>query len=182
MSGEEKHEGLARAGDKLQEMAGALAGKASANTAGARSAEAFVKSASVGDLYEIEAARIALDRSGSGEVQKIARQMIADHIANTNHLRSALRMNETPDGLAPAATLDSRRKTLVANLKKAPDDKFDGTYLDQQIASHEETADLMTGFAEHGDNAQLRSLAMSAAPVVERHLRATRDVRERLQR
>ncbi len=106
--------------------------------------------------------------------------MIVDHTTSTHHLRSALRMNSTRGLPPPPTELDERRKTMIEHLEAAPDEKFDETYVDQQVLAHKETVDLMTGFRDHGDNPQLRSLAAGTAPVVTRHLAHMERLRARL--
>jgi putative membrane protein len=66
--------------------------------------------------------------------------------------------------------LDTRRQTMIDHLREAPDDGFDAAYASQQVLAHEETVALMRSYASGGDNPQLRSLAQSALPVIERHL------------
>lgn len=154
--------------DRAMDAVGGAVGAASASVA--TSADGFVTNASIGDRYEIEAARIALERSRSAEVRAAAKQMIVDHTAMTSHLLAALEMNETTGVAPPPPELDTRRKTMLNHLAEAPDDKFDATYLSQQVLAHEETVTLMREYGERGDNPQLRSVAMSARPVVERHL------------
>lgn len=176
----EKHEGMRRTMDKAGDVVGGMVGRMTASTAGSTRADEFVKSAAIGDLYEITAAKLALRRARSEEVKAAAHKMIADHTTSTHHLRSALRMNSTR-GLPPAPTeLDERRETMIQHLEAAPDERFEETYLDQQVLAHKETVDLMTGFREHGDNPQLRSLAAGTAPVVERHLAHMERLRARL--
>jgi putative membrane protein len=53
-----------------------------------RSTDEFVEKAATGDMYEIEAARIALRRSGSAGIRSIAQQMIDDHTASVHHMQA----------------------------------------------------------------------------------------------
>lgn len=167
MSSEQKS-GIGRVVEKAVDTVGAVA--ATANAATTTSAETFVEKAAIGDQYEIAASRLALSRSRSPEVRQVARQMIADHTANSHQLMAALEMNEAAGVPAPPRALDSRHQTMIDELNDAPEDSFDSLYLDQQVKAHQETVALMRGYASGGDNPQLRSLALSAVPVVERHL------------
>ena len=166
----EKHEGLHRAKDKASDAVGGMVGRAAANSVGSSSAAAFVENAAIGDMYEIAAGKLALKHAQSDEVKAAAKKMIADHTTSTHQLRSAMLMNETRGVPAPPDAIDARRKAMLDHLEAAPAHKFDATYLDQQVLAHKETVDLMTGFRDHGDNAQLRSFAGGTAPVVQRHL------------
>lgn len=173
----EKHTGLRHTLDKTVDTLGGMAGRASAKTAGSHSAAEFIESAAISDKYEIAAAEIALQRSRSERVKQAALKMIHDHTTSTHQLKSALRMNETAGLPAPPASVDERRRTMLDHLAKAPDDKFDATYLDQQVLAHKEAHDLMSGFASNGDNPQLRSFAQGTAPVIARHLKHMEGLR-----
>lgn len=166
-----KHEGIVGLVDKASDAVGGMVGRASAKTAGSHSAAAFVENASIGDMYEIAAGKLAVRHARSEQVREAALKMIDDHTTSTHQLQSALLMNETGNALAIPDSIDQRRKTMLDHLEAAPADKFDSTYLDQQVLAHKETVDLMTGYRDSGDNAQLRSFAAGTAPVVERHLR-----------
>jgi putative membrane protein len=135
--------------------------------------------ACISDLYEIEAAEIALRRSPSDSVRAFARMMVEHHTTAMHQMRSALRSSEVtrdfPE-LAPTRELDKRREGLIKHLQEAPDDAFDKTYLDQQRMAHQEAITLHKGYAEDGDNPQLRSLAMGGLPMIERHLEAVKRI------
>lgn len=163
MTGELENK-LDKAGDTL----GGTAGKMDA--ARTTDADGFVENAAIGDIYEIEAANIALDRSRDPSIHAIAKKMVADHTASTHHLQAALEMNETNGVIDPPKVPDARRKKMLQHLSEAPEDAFDKTYLDQQVLAHEETVSLMESYCEGGDNAQLRSVAQGNLPVVKRHL------------
>jgi putative membrane protein len=162
--------------DRTMDAVGGALGTAKASVAS--SADSFVENAAIGDRYEIEAAAIALERSRSADVRAAAARMIVDHTANTHHLMAALEMNETAGVPPPPAGLDTRRETMLKHLAEAPNDKFDATYLAQQVLAHEETVALMSQYGESGDNPQLRSLALSGGTVVERHLEHMRMLKD----
>lgn len=175
---EERQGAIGHAVDKMMDSAGGMLGAAKA--AATTSAATFVENAAIGDRYEIESAELALRRSQSPEVHAAARKMILDHTANTHHLMAALEMNEAQGVPQPPQALDTRRETMIDHLRDAPDDKFDETYAAQQVLAHEETVALMRSYGGGGDNPQLRSLAQSALPVVERHLEHMTMLRDRL--
>ncbi len=54
---DEKHEGMRRAMDKAGDVVGGMVGRMSARSAGSTSADDFVTSAAIGDLYEIASAK-----------------------------------------------------------------------------------------------------------------------------
>lgn len=164
--------------DKMQDAIAGMAGRATASTVS--TADAFVKNAAVADLYEIRAARLALQRSSSPQVKAIASEMINDHTTSIHQLKAALEMNETKGIPPPPQELDTRREKMVEHLNAAPEDKFDTTYLDQQILAHQEALALLLSYRDKGDNPQLRSVAAGAAPVVYGHLQQMKALKPHL--
>jgi putative membrane protein len=128
--------------------------------------QGFVTAAATSDMYEIAAAKIALDRSSDPAVKKFAKRMIHDHSATTAAVKKIL-----AGGVAatPPADLDERRKGLINDLKAARPADFDKTYIDQQVAAHAEALTLFKGFADHGDNAALKTFASDTAPKIQEH-------------
>lgn len=173
MAGEIKH-----AFDKVTDTIGGMAGKMGAGMTS--SADGFVEQAAIGNRYEIEAARLAMQRSGSELVRLFAQRMLLDHTTAMHQMSAALEMTETADVSAPPPGLDTRRQTMIRHLADAPDDDFDATYVDQQLLAHEETVTLMRNYVREGGNPQLRSLAMGTLPVVERHLNHARAMKQQL--
>ncbi len=164
-----KHGGVRGAVDKVADTVGGMMGKASAATVS--TADSFVENAAIGDMYEIEAARIALQRSRSEPVRVFAQMMLDDHTTATHQMMSALRTSEVSrsQSLQLPAGLDTRRSSMIDHLRKADDADFDKRYLEQQQMAHSETETLLSGYGESGDNPQLASLARSALPMVQRH-------------
>jgi putative membrane protein len=156
---------VASAVDKTQDAASAAVGAVAASVP--TNAQGFVDAAAMGDMYEIKAAQMAETRSTSPAVKKFAAMMIKDHGKTTAAMQAYLAKNTA---LKAPTDLDQRRTGLLDNLKSAQDKDFDRTYLDQQVAAHEEMLTLMKGFADHGDNADLQAMASKTAPTVQEHL------------
>ena len=149
-----------------QDAAGAAVGAASASTLGAHDTGAFVSNASQSDMYEIGAAKIAQTRSKNAKIKDFAKSMIAAHTAMMNEMAPLVKAA----GKEPAKELDQRRNGFVDNLKQATDANFDKTYVDQQVAAHEEALTLVKGYADAGDDAGLKAGAAKAVPKVQMHL------------
>ena len=152
--------------NKAQDATGAAVGATSAATMGSHDTGAFVSNASQSDLYEIEAAKIAQTRSKNPDIKAFAKQMITDHTALMNSMKPLAQAA----GQTPADKLDQRRQGFIDNLKSASDADFDKTYLDQQVAAHEEALSLMQGYAKDGSDAGLKGGASKAIPKVQMHL------------
>ena len=162
--------------DKAQDMAAAPVGQMSAATLGANTVGGYVSNAAEGDMYEIMAADIALERSQNAQVKELAQMIKTDHTAASNAMK-ALLPQAAPD-VTPPAELDERRQGLLDNLRSASAETFNQVYLDQQIAAHNEAITLHRGFSDNADAPQLAEHARTVLPKIEAHLRRAEEIKE----
>lgn len=168
-------QGASPAVDKAQDMAAAPVGQASAATLGANTVAAYVPNAAMGDMYEIMASDIALERSQDAEIKRLATMIRTDHSDASNKFKPAA-ATAAPDVEIPAA-LDQRRQGLIDNLRSAGAADFDRVYLDQQIAAHNEALTLHRGFSDNGDTPALAAHARMVVPKIEGHLRMAEQLK-----
>jgi putative membrane protein len=159
-----------------QDAMGAAVGATSAATVGSHDTGAFVDNAGQGDMYEIQAAKIAEEKSKSADVKAFAKMMVADHTALAAEMKPLI----AKAGKAAPTELDQRRKGFLDNLSAATAAAFDKTYIDQQVAAHEETLSLMKGYADNGDNPDLKAAAAKTAPKVQAHLNKAKAIQAKL--
>jgi putative membrane protein len=145
--------------------AGAVGAVSAATTT---TAGGFVTAAATSDMFEIQAAKLAEQRSINPAVKKFAAKMIHDHTASTEKLKALLAKGGI--NATPPTDLDERRKGLLENLAKTSPADFDKMYIDQQVDAHEEALTLLKGFIDHGDNDALKGFATSILPTVQEHL------------
>ncbi|HYC97400.1 DUF4142 domain-containing protein [Brevundimonas sp.] len=159
--------------DKVQDAASGPVGQTSAATVGSNLQAAYIPSAAIGDMYEIQAADIALERSSNAAVKELANMIRTDHTAASNALKAML-PQAAPGTTAPTA-LDERRQGLIDNLRSASAENFDRVWVDQQIAAHNEALTLHRGFS-NADSA-LAAHARSVIAKIEAHLRQAEQIK-----
>lgn len=135
----------------------------------APSAADFVTKAAASDMYEIQAAKIAQQRSKTPDVVAFAKMMITDHTKSTAMVKKAIADSGRTD-LMPPADLPADKKAMIDALNSASAADFDKTYLDQQTMAHQDALMLMTAESQSGDVAQLKEAASQILPVVQMHL------------
>ena len=155
------------ASNTVQDAASAVVGPTSAVTLG-RTTGGFVTNAAIGDMYEIEAGRLAGQRSQNAQVKSFGQMLVKDHTAMSNELKTAA-AGAGDDAKLPTG-MDERRTGMIDNLKQAPADQFDRVFIAQQIAAHREALELMQTYANAGENAALKALAAKGAPKIQGHL------------
>ncbi|MET0293778.1 MAG: DUF4142 domain-containing protein, partial [Phenylobacterium sp.] len=132
----------------------------------AMAAADYVAQAGAGDMYEIEASRLALQGAKNAEVKAFAQMMIADHTQSTADLATAI--SQSGQTLSPPAAMPADRQALL-DVLNAAGDRFDAAYLTQQVQAHEQALKLHQSYAQHGDVASLKAFAAAATPVGHRH-------------
>jgi putative membrane protein len=157
-----KSEGMSATKDKLGHAVGIVSAEMTTTTKG------FVTAAATTDMYEVEAAKIASMRSHDAMVKKFAKNMISAHTKTTAELKGILVDEKL--AVVPPSTLDTRRQTMIDNLRGAKDADFDERYIDQQVDAHEEALILMRGYHNSGDNASLKKFAGNVENAVKLHL------------
>jgi putative membrane protein len=159
-----------------QDATAAVVGQTSAATLGANTLQGYVSNAAEGDMYEIEAAKIANAKSNSAEVKALAKMIQTDHTAASN----AFKPLAAAAGQTLPAKLDERRQGMLDNLNTTPAAQFDKVYLTQQVAAHEEGVTLHRGYADNGEDAGLKGHAAKVLPKIEGHLRHAQELAQKM--
>ena len=144
-------------------------------TAPATGGQAFVNSAAASDAFEIATSKLALDNSSSAAVKKYANQMIAAHTASTDKLKA------TTAGLSPAITpdptLNAEQQAQLDGLKTKKGAEFDTAYIAAQQSGHQQTLDMLRGYAATGDVPALKTFASGLVPTVAAHLNMAKGLK-----
>lgn len=126
----------------------------------------FVEKATLSNMFEIESAKLALERSKVQPIKDYAQAILDAHTASSSELAPL-----ASAALVTAPTqLDSGFQSQLKQLQDASVEDFDDRYLDQQTEVHENTASLLKDFSANGKDAQLQAFALKMLPVVEAHL------------
>lgn len=136
----------------------------------------FVTKAAMSDMYEIEAAKVALARSQNADVKTFAQMMVDDHTKSSNNLKAAIAASGLT--LTPPTALDEAHADKVQELKDEEAADFDKAYLNDQVDAHQMALDLLQRYANDGDNAALKGFASTTAPVVQGHYDHAKEMRD----
>lgn len=140
-------------------------GSSSAFTLANVDAEEFVEEASAKNISEIEAGKLALDKSTFPAVKTFAQKMINEHSANNTELRSlATRKKVT---LSDDAELTSKAKAAI--LKQRDGESFDVAYANNQVSAHKSAIEFYKEAAKSTDT-DVRTFAVAALPKIQHHL------------
>jgi len=115
--------------------------------------EAFVRDATMAEIYDVQAARIALNKGQNAELRAFAAQVIKDH----NDAAGALK--DATGGLPEPKALDREHQGLIDRLNEISEHDFDALYLEQQARGQEAAEAAFIKFSGEAPNEALRAFA-----------------------
>jgi putative membrane protein len=126
----------------------------------------FIAKATMGNMFEIETSRVALEKASTEDVRNFAQTMITDHTKATQEREAILRENQAT---MPSSKLDADHQKQVECLKKAHIGQFDREYIALQTKAHDDAITLFRDYARTGTDALLKAFAQKMLPDLERH-------------
>lgn len=138
----------------------------------AATSNSFVENAAQGGILEIEAAKLALEKSKSTDVREFATQMQADH-SKVNQELTALAKKQDIEVPNEASMIDKAKKLLL----EMRDESFDKAYANNQVAAHEQTIELFKKEAESSENPELKAFAAEKLPALQHHLEMAKQLK-----
>jgi len=129
--------------------------------------EDFVKQAAIGDMTEIAAAKIALEK-GNAEEKKFAEQMVTDHTKTSEELKALVASGDVKAELP--ASLDSSAQKKIEKLNDTKPEDFAAQYDPMQVSDHKNDVSLFERYATGGDNPKLKEWAGKTLPRLQHHL------------
>jgi putative membrane protein len=151
-----------------------IAPAAVAAPAAKMAASNYVKHAGAGDLYEKQSSQLVLETTKDLRVRGFAQMMVSDHSKSTVDVKAAaMKSNLKPQ---PPA-LDTKKSSMIADLRAAAGSARDRLYLEQQKAAHQEALTLHQTYAASGDRPALKAAAAKIVPVVQHHIDALAEIK-----
>lgn len=157
-------------GDAADMQQGDMATNAAADPAMAAppvSTGAYVAQAANSDMYEIQAGELAAKNGQSQQVKDFGRMMVTDHTKSSQDMKAMVTRANL--GTQPPARLDAEHQAMIDRLKAAKGEAFDREYMTQQMAAHRKALALHQGYAQSGDNTELKGFATQVIPVIQKH-------------
>ena len=120
------------------------------------------------NIAEIEAGKMALEKSKSEEVRKFAQQMIDEH---TSALKELQTLAQAKGVKLPEGT-DLKHKTTALALKVMTGTTFDNQYMKRAgVKDHEQTFLLLKKMEHSAKDAELKAMATKMLTTVQDHLK-----------
>ena len=132
----------------------------------------FVNQAATSGMFEIQSSELALDKSRDDRVREFAQHMVKDHTEASQKLKTAAGSMTMP------TSLDPEHAKMLQQLQQASGNDFTRNYVQMQFEGHQKAVTLFDGFAQNGDNPQLKQFAQETAPTLRNHLQQITQIRQ----
>jgi putative membrane protein len=128
----------------------------------------YIQQTTIGDLFKVEASKLALEKTKDANIRAFAQAVIEEHGKSNRRLKDLV-ANAQLESQLPTG-LDKDHDAKLDELRKVDGPAFDRTYLDMLLKGHENALTLHQTYARGGQAEALRTFAASAGEAVERHL------------
>jgi putative membrane protein len=123
-------------------------------------------------LIDVEAGKLAVEKSQNSDVRAFAQRMIGDHTAvNDQALALVKKLNVTPEDNPTSQSLTKQADITREKLTGLTGAAFDKAYIDNEVAFHKTVnSALTTTLIPDAQNSELKSLLQNGLKVFEAHL------------
>ncbi|MBX9759628.1 MAG: DUF4142 domain-containing protein [Beijerinckiaceae bacterium] len=115
----------------------------------------FIYLASVAILFDMEVARLAMEKAQDGSVRAFAGRILADRQESLERLRSSAAASNAP------LELDEDNRRIVEALGKEQAADFDASFVGMMVDAHEDALDLYEEFRDAAVDDRLRDFVAS---------------------
>ena len=131
---------------------------------------------------DIDAGKLAADKSTNPKVKDFAQMMVRDHTSvNKKATDLVKKLNVTPEESDTSRSLKSDGDKNVEKLRGLSGAEFDKAYIDNEVAYHEAVIAAVTNtLIPNAKNAELKKLLQSAGPIFTSHLTHAKEVQSSL--
>jgi len=174
--------GMDSGGRTGMSSAGPMSGSNAAGTSGgtssagslSRADQDMLKQLASANMSEIEAGKIALDKSKNEQVRNFAQKMVDDHTkaqAQLNQLAQA-------KGVSLPSEPDAKHKKEIDTLSSLSGAQFDKTYLLRGgVVDHRQAHAMLTHIEKTAKDSDLKSLASNMMPTINEHAQMAQQAR-----
>jgi putative membrane protein len=150
--------------------------------AGAPSDPQIVGIVVTANQIDIDAAKLALQKSKNKQVRDFAQQMVDDHTALGKNVGDLVqKLNVTPADNDTSNTLKQQASEETTKLKSLNGKAFDREYIDHEVAYHKAVIDAVSNtLIPNAQNAELKSALQGAAPLFQGHLQHAEQIQSAL--
>jgi putative membrane protein len=143
---------------------------------GGSSDQAFVVTAALAGMAEVEHGKLATGKAVNLKVKELGERMIADHTLAGNELKSLAASKQ----ITLPAALDPPHQAAHDKYAKLSGGEFDRTYIQDMVADHQKAVADFTAEANNGKDSEVKAWASKTLPGLQAHLKMAQDLQREL--
>ncbi len=136
---------------------------------------AFYKKAAEGGIAEVEAGKLAQDKSSNQSVKDFGSMMVADHSAANDRLKGIA----ADKNISLPTSSSVKQMATKAKLEVLTGDTFDKSYIQAMIKDHQQTIQEFRKEAASGQDPDAKAFAVATLPTLKAHLKKIRSIAAR---
>jgi putative membrane protein len=134
--------------------------------------KAFIKDASMSNIFEIQAGHLAAKRVQDDQIKQFAQQMVQDHTQAQQQLKQVAQAA----GVQLHDQLDMLHQAKLQKLQQCTSSDFQRKYINGQAAGHMMNVLEFRYQSQNAQNDQVKQLASQMLPKLEQHLKHATDL------
>ena len=159
-------------GSKSSGTSSGAAGGAGSGMSLSRTDEKLIKQLAEASLAEINAGKLAEEKSQNDQVKSFARKMVDDHTNSLNELKQLAQAK----GMTLPTEPDRQQRAMEKRLSSLSGEKFDKQYMEQAgERSHKDTHKLLQQASTKAQDTDLKNYASKTLGVVETHQQMAKE-------
>ena len=132
----------------------------------------FMRKAAAANMAEIQAGRIALEKSGNAQVRQLAQRIIDDHTKAGDQLMSIAQRKQVTLPTAPMPM----QKQEAEHLNTLSGASFDQAYAQAMVKDHRKAIKLFGMESASGSDPDLKQFASTTLPALKQHLQMAEQI------
>jgi putative membrane protein len=136
--------------------------------------DSFWNEAAQSGMAEVMLGNLALQKSQNEQVRNFAQQMVTDHTAANEELKSLA----ATKSITLATDVDPKHRGALDKLNGMSGTDFDKAYMKQMVKDHEAAVKLFQRQADRGGDADVKAFATKTLPTLQNHLQMARSMND----
>jgi putative membrane protein len=137
------------------------------------SASDFAKQVAVANMFGVESATLALQKTSAPAIKDYAHRLADDHAKAASSLRRVIARRSD---IALPDRPDSRHLDTLRDLGALQGGDFDKAYVEAQRSAHQQLAQLLESYAHDGGDPELKAFATETLPLFQELDRKAREL------
>jgi putative membrane protein len=126
----------------------------------------FLREAAMGNLAEIQAGQVAMQKGNTPAAKEFGRWMVTDHTLIGELMKMSLRGT----GFTPPDSVTSEHQQMLTHLRSLSRAEFDRQYITGMVKDHQQDVALFREASTSAQTPAVRDFATLVLPVIQQHL------------